>query len=68
MRIAVIAVILSIATLATGGKFNPAGTPRQDATIPWIIASDWDDTIKAGGHGALFGIRGVAAGERHDSA
>ena len=59
MRIAVIAVILSIATLATGGKFNPAGTPRQDATVPWIIASDWDDTIKAGGHGALFGIRGV---------
>ena len=27
--------------------------------VPWVVASDWDDTIKAGGHGLLFGIRGI---------
>ena len=27
--------------------------------VPWIVASDWDDTIKAGGHGRLLGIRGI---------
>ena len=27
--------------------------------VPWVVASDWDDTIKAGGHGSLFGIRGI---------
>ena len=26
---------------------------------PWVVACDWDDTIKAGGNGRLFGIRGV---------
>ena len=28
-------------------------------SFTWIIGSDWDDTIKAGGNGRFFGIRGV---------
>lgn len=34
------------------------------ASLPWVVASDWDDTIKAGGRGFDFGIRGV--GQRVD--
>ncbi len=37
---------------------TPTSVPRPQA-LPWILASDWDDTIKAGGHGVLFGIRGI---------
>ena len=34
--------------------------------IPWIVASDWDDTIKAGGHGHSHdGSDGQAGGHKH---
>ena len=36
-----------------------AASPRTSASFPWVVSSDWDDTIKAGGHGSLFGIRGI---------
>jgi len=28
-------------------------------TLNWILATDWDDTVKAGGNDQFFGIRGV---------
>ena len=43
--------MLLFAALAALGSASPA--------LTWVVGTDWDDTIKAGGHGSLFGIRGV---------
>ena len=33
-------------------------TAASSPCLPWLVATDWDDTVKAGGH-SLFGIKGV---------
>ena len=38
------------------GRVNSKAAPPKS---PWIVGTDWDDTVKAGGNGKLFGIRGV---------
>eukprot|EP00966_Prymnesium_polylepis_P231710 5360460-Prymnesium_polylepis.1 len=36
-----------------------AAPPASRPALSWIVATDWDDTVKAGGNDAFFGIRGV---------
>ena len=44
----------AVAIVAAGAP--SAGSP----SVAWIVGTDWDDTVKAGGNGKLdFGIRGV---------
>ena len=63
MSASAIRLVVVLASLPLGvvaGKSKKLSTKNTiSLPIPWIVASDWDDTIKAGGHGALFGIRGI---------
>jgi len=47
-----LAALLSSAAVPTTPVLRPP-------PLTWIVAADWDDTIKAGGNGKLFGVRGV---------
>ena len=54
-----LAFLMRSAALAAPSP-RPATAASPPRLGPWIVGSDWDDTVVAGGnHAATFGIRGV---------
>ena len=55
----IVAVALASPSLFVVAASASASPSPATSGLTWVVATDWDDTVKAGGNDRFFGIRGV---------